>query len=146
VVETKSIIFCREQNPNFALPTAVDARAKTIGLLVRRYIVAGEFHYIGKEASTRWTGGPDFSMMTEAGVLDATDETCREYERVVDLKYLQEIRAAAKEFSTKRLSRKSGVAECAIRNFKKGKNTLRVRSLRKLIRAIHDLQNKNLEN
>ena len=84
--------------------------------------------------------------MAEAGVLDAADETCREYERIVDLKYLQEIRAAAKAFSTKRLSRKSGLAECAIRNFKNGKNTIRARSLRKLIRAIHDLQNKNMEN
>ena len=61
--------------------------SKTADLLVRRHIVAGEFHYIGKEASTRWAGGPDFSMMAEAGVLDVIDETCREYERVVDLKY-----------------------------------------------------------
>ena len=120
--------------------------SKTIGLLARRHIVAGEFHYIGKEASTRWTGGADFSMMAEAGVLDPTDETCREYERVVDLKYLEEIRAQAKEFPTKRLSRRSGLAECAIRNFKKGKNTIRARSLRKLTKAIHDLQNKNVKN
>ncbi len=127
----------------FCTPNRGRCTSKTIGLLVRRHIVAGEFHYIGKEASTRWTGGPDFSMMAEAGVLDATDETCREYERVVDLKYLQEIRAAAKEFSTKRLSRQSRLAECAIRSFKKGKNTIRPRSLRKLTRAIHDLQNKN---
>ena len=84
--------------------------------------------------------------MAEAGVLDPTDETCREYERVVDLKYLEEIRAQAKEFPTKRLSRRSGLAECAIRNFKKGKNTIRARSLRKLTKAIHDLQNKNVKN
>jgi hypothetical protein len=126
----------------FCTPNGSRCTSKTMGLLVRRHIVAGEFHYIGKEASTRWTGGPDFSMMAEAGVLDVIDETCREYERVVDPKYLQEIRAAAKEFATKRLSRKSGLAECAIRNFKKGKNTIRARSLRKLTRAIHDLQNK----
>ena len=129
----------------FCTPNGGRCTSKTIGLLARRHIVAGEFHYIGKEASTRWTGGPDFSMMAEAGVLDATDETCREYERVVDLKYLQEIRAAAKEFSTKRLPRKSGLAECAIRNFKKGKNTIRPRSLRKLTRAIHDLQNRDIK-
>jgi hypothetical protein len=105
----------------FCTPNGSRCTSKTIGLLVRRHIVAGEFHYIGKEASTRWTGGPDFSMMAEAGVLDATDETCREYERVVDLKYLQEIRAAAKEFSTKRLSRKSGLAECANETLRKEK-------------------------
>jgi hypothetical protein len=85
-------------------------------------------------------------MMAEAGVLDPTDETCREYERIVDAKYLEEIRAQAKEFSTKRLSRKSGLAECAIRSFKNGKNTIRARSLRKLIRAIHDLQNRKIMN
>jgi hypothetical protein len=98
----------------------------------------------GKEASTRGTGSPDLSMMPEAGAVDPADETCREYERVVDAKYLEEIRAQAKEFSTKRLSRKAGLAECAIRNFKNGKNTIRPRSLRKLTRAIHDLQNKNM--
>src|SRR5439155_17084197 len=54
---------------------------------LRRHIVAGEFHYVGKEASTRWAGGPDLSMMTEAGVLEPTDDTFREYERVVDAKY-----------------------------------------------------------
>ena len=129
----------------FCTPNGSRCTSRTRGLLERRHIVAGEFHYIGKEASTRWMGGPDFSMMAEAGVLDPTDETCREYERVVDLKYLEEIRAQAKEFSTKRLSRKSGLAECAIRNFKKGKDTIRPRSLRKLVRAIHDLQNKNMK-
>jgi len=118
---------------------------RTIGLLMRRHIVAGEFHYIGKEASTRWGSGPDLSMMAEAGLLDLMDKTFREYERIVDPKYLDEIRAAAKQFSTKALSRKSAVAECAIRNFKTGKNTIRPRTLRKLIRAIHDLQNKNLQ-
>ena len=127
----------------FCTPNGSRCTSKSIGLLARRHIVAGEFHYIGKEASTRWMGGPDFSMMAQAGVMDAIDETCREYERVVDLKYLEEIRDAAKEFSTKRLSRNSALAECAIRNFKKGKNTIRARSLRKLVRAIHDLQNKS---
>ena len=52
---------------------------KTIGLLVRRHIVAGEFHHIGKEASTRWGSGPDLSMMAEAGWLDPVDKTFREY-------------------------------------------------------------------
>jgi len=60
-------------------------------------------------------------MMPDAGALDSADETCREYERVVDPKYLDEIRTQAKEFSTKRLSRQSGVARSAIMNFKKGK-------------------------
>lgn len=80
-------------------------------------------------------------MMAEAGILDAMDETCREYERVIDPKYLDEIRGQAKQFSTKCLSRKAALAECAIRSFKNGKNAIRPRSLRKLTRAIHDLQN-----
>src|SRR5437667_3368475 len=130
----------------FCTPNGSTCTSKTIGLLVRRHIVAGEFHYVGKEASTRWAGGPDLSMMTEAGVIEPTDDTFREYERVVDAKYLEQIRAEAKEFSTKRLSRQSRLAECAIRSFKNGKNTIRPRSLRKLVRAIHDLQNKNVKN
>ena len=128
----------------FCTPNGSTCTSKTIGLLVRRHIVAGEFHYIGKEASTRWASGPDLSMMAEAGALDPTDETFREYERVVDAKYLDEIRAEAKQFSTKLLSRQSRVAECAIRNFKNGKNTIKPRTLRKLTRAIHDLQNKSM--
>jgi hypothetical protein len=122
----------------FCTPNGSPCTSRTIGLLVRRHIVAGEFHYIGKEASTRWAGGIDLSMMSDAGALDAADEIFREYERVVDPKYLDEIRAQAKQFSTKLLSRQSGIAKCAIRNFKKG-------TLRKLIRAIHDLQNKGLK-
>ena len=51
-----------------------------------------------------------------------------------------------KEFSNKLLSRKPGVARCAIINFKKGKNTIRPRKLRKLIKGIHDLQNRNMKN
>lgn len=117
-----------------------------VGPLRRRHIVAGEFRYIGKEASTRWAGGVDLSMLPAAGALDPADETCREYERVVDPKYLDQIRAQAKQFSTKRLSRQSKVAECAIRNFKNGRNTIKPRSLRKLTRAIHDLQNRSIKN
>src|SRR5215469_13991728 len=90
----------------FCTPNGGRCTSKTVGLLVRRHIVAGEFHYIGKEASTRWAGGPDLSMLADAGLVDVMDETCREYERVVDLKYLEEIRAQAKEFFTKLLSRK----------------------------------------
>jgi hypothetical protein len=77
--------------------------------------------------------------------LDPADETFREYERVVDPKY-QEIRAQAKEFSTKLLSRQSRVAECAIRKFKNGRNTIKPRTLRKLTKAIHDLQSKEMRN
>lgn len=76
----------------FCTPNGSPCTRKTIGLLVRRYIVAGEFHYIGKEASTRWAGGVDLSMMSEAGALDPADETFREYERIVDPRYLDEIR------------------------------------------------------
>jgi hypothetical protein len=126
----------------FCTPNGSTCTGKTIGLLVRRHIRSGEFHYIGREASTRWASGPDLSMMTDAGTLDPAHETFREYERVVDEKYLDEIRAQAKQFSTKLLSRKSAVAECSIRNFKNGKNVIRARSLRKLLRAIHNLQNK----
>jgi hypothetical protein len=82
----------------------------------------------------------------DAEALNPVDETFREYERVVDAKYLEEIRVQAKQFSTKLLSRKSWVAECAIRNFKNGKNAIRPRSLRKLTIAIRDLQNKSIEN
>jgi hypothetical protein len=129
----------------FCTPNGSTCTGKTSGLLVRRHIRAGEFHYIGREASTRWASGPDLSMMTDAGTLDPIHDTFREYERVVDHKYLNEIRAQAKQFSTKLLSRKSLIAECAIRNFKNGKNVIRPRNLRKLTKAIHDLQNKNIQ-
>jgi len=130
----------------FCTPNGGTCTSKTIGLLVRRQVVASEFHYIGREASTRWAGGPDLSMLAEAGAMDSLDETFREYERVVDPKYLEEIRAQAKQFSTKRLSRQSRLAECAIRKFKNGRNTSKPRTLRKLTRAIHDLQNKKMKN
>jgi hypothetical protein len=61
------------------------------------------------------------SMLAAAGALDPADETFREYERVVDAKYLDQIRTQAKQFSTKRLSRQSGVARCAIMNFRREK-------------------------
>jgi hypothetical protein len=107
----------------FCAPNGGVCTSKTVGLLVRRHIVAGQFHFIGKEASTRWAGGVDLSMMPEAGALDPADETCREYERVVDPKYLDQIRMEANEFSNKRLSRQSGVARSAIMNFKNGRST-----------------------
>jgi hypothetical protein len=118
----------------------------TIGLLERRHIIAGEFHYIGKEASTRWAGGPDLSMLADAEALTPVDETFREYERVVDAKYLEEIRTQAKQLSTKHLSRTSFVAECAIRRFKKGNDAIKPRTLRKLVKAIHNLQNEKHKN
>ena len=83
--------------------------------------------------------------VVQVGSLDAADDTCREYERVVDPKYLDKIRTLAKEFSNKRLSRQSGVARSAIMNFKKGEN-IKLRTLRKLTKAIHDLQNKGIKN
>ncbi|PYX51974.1 MAG: hypothetical protein DMG76_30560 [Acidobacteria bacterium] len=129
----------------FCTPNGGTCTSKTTGLLVRRHIVAGEFHYIGKEASTRWAGGPDLSMLADAGTLDPADETFREYARVVDPKYLDQIRTEAKQFSNKLLSRQSGVARCAIINFKKGKDTIKPRTLRKLTKAIHNLQNKKPE-
>ena len=136
-------ILCRAES-KFRTPNGSACTPKTMGLLVRRHIVAGEFHYIGKEASTRWGGGPDLSMLADAGALNPTEKTFREYERVVDQKYLLEIRTEAKQFSTKLLSRQARLAECAIRAFKSGRDAIRPRSLRKLARAIHDLQNKNL--
>jgi len=129
----------------FCTPNSGVCTSETIGLLARRHIVAGEFHFIGKEASTRWASGVDLSMLAEAGDLDPADETYREYERVVDTKYLDQIRIEAKQFSTRSLSRQSGVAKCAIRNFKKGKN-IKQRTLRKLTKAIHDLHNKEMKN
>jgi hypothetical protein len=85
-------------------------------------------------------------MLADAGALDPADETRREYERVVDATYLDQIRAEAKQFSTKFLSRQSRVAECAMRHFKNGSNTIKSRTLRMLTRAIHDLQNKSRKN
>jgi hypothetical protein len=128
----------------FCTPNGSTCTGKTIGLLVRRHIYSGEFHYIGREASTRWASGPDLSMMTDAGALDPTHETFREYKRVVEERYLNEIRTQAKQFSTKRLSRNSGLAEDTIRRFKNGKNSIRPLSLKKLTKAIHNLQNKEL--
>jgi hypothetical protein len=127
----------------FCAPNGGVCTSRTVGLLARRHIMAGDFHYIGKEASTRWAGGPDPSMLAVAGALDPADETCREYERVVDTKYLDQVRTQAKQFSTRSLSRQSGVAKCAIMNFKKGKNTIKQRTLRKLTKAIHELQTHN---
>jgi len=63
----------------FCTPSRNPCTSKTIGLLVRRHIIAEEFHFVGKEASTRWAGGVDLSMMPGAGALDPADETCREY-------------------------------------------------------------------
>ena len=128
----------------FCTPNGGTCTSKTVGLLARRHIVAGEFHFIGKEASTRWAGGPDPSMLADAGALDRADETFREYERVVDVKYLDQIRAEAKQFSNKLLSRRSGVARSAIMNFKKGRNSIKPLTLRKLLKAIHHLQNKKV--
>ena len=125
----------------FCAPNGGVCTSWTVGLLARRHIVASDFHYIGKEASTRWSGGPDPSMLADAGALDPADETCREYERVVDPKYLDQLRAEAKQFSNKLLSRKSGVARSAIMSFKKGRNTIKPRTLRKLTKAIHALHN-----
>ena len=123
--EIKHILSRAESK--FCTPNGGVCTSRTVGLLARRHIVAGEFHYIGKEASTRWARSR--SMMADAGALDPADETCREYERVVDPKYLEEIRAQAKEFSTKRLARRSRLGECTIRNFKNGKGNVRAGSL-----------------
>jgi hypothetical protein len=48
----------------FCAPTGGVCTPKTVGLLGRRHITAGDFHYIGKEASTRWAIGPDPSMLS----------------------------------------------------------------------------------
>jgi hypothetical protein len=65
--------------------------------------------------------------------------------KVVDPKYLDQIRAEARGFSTKRLARHSRLGEGTIRNFKNGKGKIRPRSLRKLIVAIHDLQSRRVK-
>lgn len=80
-----------------------------------------------------------------AVTLDPADETCREYERVVDVNYLDQIRLEAKQFSTKRLARQSGVAECAIQHFEKRKKTIKPPALRKLIKAMHNLENTGIK-
>jgi hypothetical protein len=76
-------LLCRTES-KFCTPNGATCTSKTIGLLVRRHIVAGEFHYIGREASTRWASGPDLSMMSDSGSLDPADKTFREHKRVVD--------------------------------------------------------------
>jgi hypothetical protein len=101
-----NVDFCLDGRRNYHLLSRVESKfcapngtprtSRTVDLLVRRHIVAGEFHYVGKEASTRWAGGLDLSMMSEAGALDAVDETFREYERVVDPKYLEQIRVVSR--------------------------------------------------
>jgi len=86
-------------------------------------------------------------MLAEAGgQLVPVHETCREHESAVDPKYLDQIRPEAKEFSTHRLHRQSRLAEAAIGKFKNGKNSIRPRTFRRLIGAIHDLQNKGMKN
>ena len=97
-------------------------------------------------ASAVGGGGVDLSMMPEAGALDPADETSREYKRVVDPRYLDQIRTEAKQFSNKLLSHQSGVARCASQEFKKGKNTIKPPTLRQLTKAIHSPQNKSMEN
>lgn len=41
----------------FCTPNGSRCTRNTIGLLTRRHIIAGEVHYIGREASTRWASG-----------------------------------------------------------------------------------------
>jgi len=69
--EINHLLFRAESK--FCTPNGGTCTSKTVGLLVRRHIVAGEFHYVGKEASTRWASGPDLSMLAEAG---ATGPIC----------------------------------------------------------------------
>jgi hypothetical protein len=143
-MEDEIINILSRAESKFCTPNGSTCTGKTIGLLVRRHIRSGEFHYIGREASTRWASGPELSMMTDAGMLDPIHETFREYKRIVDEKYLAEIRVQAKQFSTKLLSRRSALAEDTIRRFKNGKSSIRPLSLKKLTKAIHTLQNKKM--
>jgi hypothetical protein len=83
-IEDKVSQILARAESKFSTPNGSTCTSKTIGLLVRRHIFGSEFHCIGKEASTRWASGPDLSMMAEAGVLDSTNKTFREYDRVVD--------------------------------------------------------------
>lgn len=62
-------------------------------------------------------------MMADAGALNPADEAYREYERVVDAKYLDQIRTQAKQFSNKLLSRQSGVAECRNHKLQEGRES-----------------------
>jgi hypothetical protein len=59
-------------------------------------------------------------MMAEARTLDPVDEASREYERVVDPGYLEQIRSEAKQFSTKRFSRQFRLAKHT--DLRSGKN------------------------
>jgi len=126
----------------FCAPTGGVCTAKTVGLLACRHITAGDFHYIGKEASKRWAGGPDQSMLADAGALDPADETCREYERVVDEKISRSNPSRSKAIFYS--ASVSPARSCQVRDNKlqRGKNTIKPRTLRKLIKAIHYLHNK----
>jgi len=73
----------------FCSPNGSTRTSKAIGLLVRRHIVAGEFHDFGKGVSTGWASGPDLSMMAEAGALYLADETFREYELFSDATFFE---------------------------------------------------------
>jgi len=95
--KTKSVTFCPEPKASSALPTATHARARQSVCLCAGISWQVSFHTsakrhprVGERARSVDDG--------EAGALDPTDETSREYERVVDPKYLEEIRAEAKTF------------------------------------------------
>jgi hypothetical protein len=56
------------------------SRASPTTCLLQAEIVARQVSSHREDASARWAGGVDLSMMPEAGLLDPADKPCREYE------------------------------------------------------------------
>jgi hypothetical protein len=79
---------------------------------------AGPVSFITSPKRLLRAGRADPIRPSAAGALHPAGEICREYERIVDTKYLAEIRAQAEEFSTKHFARRSRLTDCTIRNFK----------------------------
>jgi hypothetical protein len=78
-------------------------------------------------------------LSRQARVLSLFSELAKEYP--ISVIYPHTI--GAKQFSNKLLSRQAGVARSAIMNFKKGRNTIKPRTLRKQTQAIYALQSRN---
>src|SRR5208337_2337337 len=79
---------------------------------------------------------PSFAVFAKGG------RQCRRHNK---LRLSRRVRPKRNLSPTLILSRRSRLAECAIRSFKNGENAIRPRSLRKLTRAIHNLQNKTMK-
>ena len=126
----------------FCAPTGGVCTPKPVGLLARRHITAGDFHYIGKEASTGWAGGPDPSMLADAGALGPGGRNLPRIRKSGRRKISRSNPSRSKAIFYS--ASVSPVRSCQVRHNKlqKGKNTIKSRKLRKLIKVIHYLHGK----